>query len=326
MALVSYVIPVYNNAGSIELTWQAISNLFRDRLTQHDYEVIFVNDGSRDQSLAEMRSVAARDAKVRSISFTRNFGQLSAILAGYAHAAGEAVINMSADLQDPVELTADMIQHWVDGSEVVIAHRSERDDSMAANLFSYIAYGLLRMSNPNMPRGGFDFTLMGRDALNLFLTLRGRNRFFQGDVLWAGFATTFIPYARRRREIGKSQYNFSKKLKLFWDFIIDGTYFPIRLMSLCGLGVAVLGGIYAAIIVVARMVASTPFPGWAPIMIVMLLVGGMNMLMLGVIGEYIWRILDEIKAKPMYVIDEHQRGQSRIVDENSRGDELDVRP
>jgi len=301
---ISYVIPVYHNEGSIGLSRDAIAALFQGPLSAYDYEIIFINDGSRDGSYVEMQHVAESDPHVRLINFTRNFGQIAAIIAGYQHATGDAVINMSADLQDPVELTVDMVGKWQSGSDIVIGHRSDRDDSMAANLFSKLAYGALRMSNPNIPEGGFDFVLMSRKALGLFLSYRGRNRFFQGDILWAGLPTMFLPYARKKRIIGKSQYNFSKKLKLFYDFLLDGSYLPIRLMSLSGILCALLGAIYAAVIIIERVFGKAPFQGWAPIMVVLLLVGGALMFMLSIVGEYLWRILDEVKAKPLYVISE----------------------
>ena len=306
MKLISYVIPVYHNKGSIRATWEGIRALYGAALADCDYEIIFVDDGSKDDSYAEMQEVAALDPKVRLIRFSRNFGQVPAIVAGYEHARGEAVINMSADLQDPVELTVDMVRAFEAGNEVVVAFREGREDSFAASLFSRLAYAALRSSNPNIPAGGFDFTLMSRRALDVFLSLKGRNRFFQGDILWAGFRTSFLPYLRRKREVGKSQYNFSKKLKLFYDFLLDGSYLPIRIMSMTGIATGTLGVIYALVIILSWLLHRTPFSGWAPIMVVTLLVGGAIMFMLSLIGAYLWRILDEIKAKPMYIIKDEE--------------------
>lgn len=307
MALISYVVPVYNNAGSILSTWQAISALFAKELADQTYEVIFVDDGSKDGSFAEMQAVEKLDANVKLLRFTRNFGQVPAITAGYAHARGEAVINISADLQDPVELTVDMVRQWQQGSEIAVGFRQEREDSFGARVFSKLAYGALRMSNPSIPAGGFDFVLMGRRAVDAYLSYRGRNRFYQGDILWAGYRTTFIPYVRRRRAVGKSQYTFGKKLKLFFDFLLDGSYLPIRLMSLVG-GITALGGlVYSLVVVAAWSFGLTPFAGWAPLMMAILLVGGIIMMMLGIIGEYLWRILDEVKDKPLYVVDQDSR-------------------
>ena len=309
MATISYVVPVYNNQGSIRKTWEGIRTLYSTTMPQDDYEVIFVDDGSRDGSYAEMQEVSGEDPKVKLLRFTRNFGQVPAIIAGYEAAQGDAVINISADLQDPVELTSTMVEHWRSGSQVVVAFREDREDSFGAKLFSRLAYGALRASNKDIPEGGFDFVLMGRKALGAFLSYRGRNRFYQGDILWAGFPTTYIPYVRRKREVGRSQYTFSKKLKLFFDFILDGSYLPIRLMSLAGLLIALSGIAYAAVIVIAWFSGLTPFSGWAPLMIALLLLSGTIMLMLGLIGEYLWRILDEVKAKPLYMIQESPKDE-----------------
>lgn len=302
MRKISYVVPVYNNEGSIRTTWEGISALFHGQLSSYEYEIIFVNDGSKDGSYDEMVEVSVLDGNVRLVNFTRNFGQLSAIIAGYHEASGDAIINISADLQDPIELTIDMIRQWEAGSEVVVGYRSDREDSFGARLFSRLAYSALRMSNPNIPSGGFDFVLLSRYALDLFLSYKGRNRFFQGDVIWAGLKSSFLPYVRRKRTIGKSQYSFSKKLKLFYDFLLDGSYLPIRMMSMCGTICALLGVLYAIVIIIAWAFNKTPFHGWAPIMVAIMMVGGAIMLMLGIIGEYLWRILDEIKAKPLYLI------------------------
>lgn len=306
MAIISFVIPVYQNAGSIVPTWQAIRELFATVLTRHDYEILLVDDGSTDGSWREMTEASAQDPRVRRLRFTRNFGQLPAMIAGYERARGDAIINMSADLQDPVELTAAMVAHWEAGSEVVVGYRENRGDPLLDRVLSWLAYGTVRLSNRGIPHGGFDFVLMSRASLTTFLGYRGRNRFFQSDVLWAGRKATFLPYVRRKRSIGRSQYTLGKKLKLFIDFVLDGSYLPIRLMSLAGVIVAALGAAYAAAIAVSWRLHRTPFPGWAPIMIVTLLVGGGIMLMLGVIGEYLWRILDELKARPLYILDDSE--------------------
>lgn len=304
MSKISFVIPVFQNAGSILPTWKAIRELFDGTLERHSLEIVFVDDGSTDDSWKELKDVAAVDTRVQLVRLTRNFGQFAALVAGYKRATGDAIINVSADLQDPVELTANMVLEWEAGSDVVIGYRKDRQDALTARFLSRLAYGALRLSNKDIPSGGFDYVLMSRRALETFLLYCGRNRFFQGDVLWAGRKTTFLPYVRLKRPIGRSQYTLSKKLKLFIDSIIDGSYIPIRLMSFCGVACAALGVLYTGAIVVSWTRGQTPFPGWAPIMIVVLLLGGVIMLMLGVIGEYLWRILDELKAKPLYVVDD----------------------
>lgn len=195
-----------------------------------------------------------------------------------------------------------MVAKWRGGDEIVICHRVDRADALGARLYSRFAYGMLRMAVPQIPEGGFDFVLMDRKVVDVFNAIDVRHRFFQGDLLWTGYRTSLIPYVRQARTIGKSQYNFSKKLKNFLDAMLDASYLPIRFISMAGLVTAGLGLLYAISIVIAWLFGETPFTGWAPIMIVVLLVGGMIMVMLGVIGEYVWRINEEVRKRPNYVI------------------------
>jgi glycosyltransferase involved in cell wall biosynthesis len=299
---ISFVVAVYHNEGAVSKTHEKIRPVFSNELAHHDYEVIFVDDGSKDGSLREILSLREQDPRVKVITFTRNFGQMAAMLAGFREATGDAIINISADLQDPVELIPQMVEKWQEGSETVICYRTDRSDTLLAKIFSRLAYGVLRMSLPQIPPGGFDFVLMDRKVMDTFNSIDVRHRFFQGDLLWTGYRTSFIPYVRLKRTIGKSQYNFGKKLKNFLDAVLDASYLPIRFISLIGLITSTLGMLYSATIVISWLRGETPFEGWAPIMIVILLVGGLIMVMLGVIGEYVWRINEEVRKRPNYVV------------------------
>jgi polyisoprenyl-phosphate glycosyltransferase len=299
---ISIIIPVYHNEGAISKTYVKIKSVFTSTLVEYEHEIIFVDDGSKDGSLQEILELRKRDQCVKAITFTRNFGQMAAMLAGFKEVSGDAVINISADMQDPVELIPQMIQKWKEGAEIVICYRTDRSDTFTAKLFSRFAYGALRLSMPQIPPGGFDFVLMDRKVLVEFNAIDVRNRFFQGDLLWMGYRTSFIPYVRLKRLIGKSQYNFAKKLKNFIDAFLDASYLSIRFISLVGIVTSALGMIYGLTIIFSWLRGGTPFSGWAPIMILILLVGGLIMVMLGVIGEYIWRIYDEVRKKPNYII------------------------
>jgi len=299
---ISFVVAVYHNEGAISKTHEKIQSVFSSELAQHEYEIVFVDDGSKDGSLREILSLKEQDSRIKVITFTRNFGQMAAMLAGFTEATGDAVINISADLQDPVELIPQMIEKWQGGSEIVICYRTDRSDTLLAKLFSRLAYGVLRMSLPQIPPGGFDFVLMDKKVMDVFNAIDVRHRFFQGDLLWTGYRTSFIPYVRLKRTIGKSQYNFGKKLKNFLDAVLDASYLPIRFISLVGIITSVLGVLYSVSIVISWLRGETPFSGWAPIMIAILLVGGLIMVMLGVIGEYVWRINEEVRKRPNYVI------------------------
>jgi dolichol-phosphate mannosyltransferase len=299
---VSFVIAVFQNEGAISKTYESIRSLFGTALSEYEYEFVFVDDGSKDGSLQEILALREQDPKVTAISFTRNFGQMAAMLAGFREATGDAIINISADLQDPVELIPEMVEKWQAGSEIVICHRTDRSDPLLAKVASRLAYGMLRISIPQIPRGGFDYVLMDRRAMDTFNSIDVRHRFFQGDVLWTGYRTSFIPYVRMKRTIGVSQYNFSKKLKVFLDAILDASFLPIRFISVVGMITAVCGLVYSIVIAVGWAFGETPFTGWAPIMIAILLVGGLIMVMLGVIGEYVWRINEEVRKRPNYVV------------------------
>lgn len=296
----SFVIPVFRNEGSIFLTYEKTANLLSKLSLEAEF--IFVNDGSDDNSLEELISLHHKDVKVKVISFSRNFGQVPAIIAGLKEVTGDAVVVMSADLQEPIELIEGMISKWKSGNEIVIGHRIDREDGFIANKASNIFYKLMKYVNPKMPEGGFDFILIDRKALNILNQIDERNRFFQGDILWLGFNTAFIPYTRLKRTIGKSQWTLSKKLKYFLDGLLNTSYIPIRLMSLLGICFSCFGFLYAIIIAYNRWVNETPFDGWAPIMILILIIGGLTMLMLGIIGEYVWRTYDETRKRPIYII------------------------
>ncbi len=296
----SFVIPVFRNEGSIIPTYKKLIVLLEQLKIEPEF--IFVNDGSDDNSLGELMQLHWKDLNVKVISFSRNFGQVAAIIAGLKEVSGDAVVIMSADLQEPIELISEMIAKWKSGNEIVIGHRIDREDGFIANTASTLFYKLMRHVNPKMPKGGFDFMLIDKKALKSLNQIDERNRFFQGDILWLGFNTAFIPYTRLKRTIGKSQWTLAKKLKYFIDGLLNTSYAPIRLMSLLGIGFSFLGFLYAIDIAYNRFIHNTPFTGWAPIMILILIIGGLIMLMLGIIGEYVWRTYDETRKRPLYII------------------------
>ena len=303
--VVSVVVPVFGNQETLAETLSQVLAV-RDASFPHlGLELVFVDDGSPDGSWAEMRRLStSHPGQVTLVKLSRNFGQLSAILAGYQVARGDAVITISADLQDPPALMANMVRDWESGHDVVVAHRSGRHDGGASALFSRVAYGFARRANPRIPKGGFDYLLLSRRAMELIRSFHGRHRFFQGDVLWLGLPTTFIPYERRKRLQGSSGWTIGRKFTYFVDLVLDSSYIPIRLMTLVGVLTAILGVVYAVIIGVAWLWNATPFAGYAAIMITLLLLGGVIMTMLGVVGEYLWRIADDIKARPLYIVEQ----------------------
>ncbi len=305
MKLISVCFAVYNNERALTILYNRIVKVLEENFPQYDFELLFVNDGSKDNSLSELLELkkTTNDKRLKIISFSRNFGQMSAILAGWHYAKGDAVINMAADLQDPPEQCVTMIREWENGNDIVISYRNTHATTVLNKITSRLFY---RMLLPNVPPGGFDFALLGRNAMDAINSIRERNRFYQYDILWVGFNVKFIPYEKMKRTIGESQYNFFKRFKNFMTAFINVSYFPLRLMSFLGFSFAFAGFLYALNIIHAYFLKGTPFQGWAPIMILLLIIGGLIMIMLGVLGEYLWRIFDEIRKRPNYIVsDEH---------------------
>lgn len=303
MALISICFAVYQNEGALQQLYEeSISDLI-DKFPKHDFELLFVNDGSKDNSLGELKRIKnnTKDSRIKIISFSRNFGQMAAILAGWKHAKGDVVINMAADLQDPPAQCVEMIKEWEAGNEIVISYRKSHSTSRINKLTSKVFYKLLLSK---APPGGFDFTLLDRKALNAINQNKERNRFYQYDILWIGFKVKFIPYEKLERTIGKSQYNFRKRFGNFFVAFLNVSNAPLRFMSILGLFSAFIGFLYALNIFYNYMNHKIPISGWSPIMIVILVIGGLIMVMLGVLGEYVNRLLDEVKHRPQFIIDE----------------------
>lgn len=303
MKLVSIVIPVFNNARSLEIV---LSNIVRElnNFPELQREIIFVNDGSQDNSLEIIKTIKQTDPTVKHISFTKNYGQVPAIVAGLKHCKGDAAIIRSADLQDPFNMISDFIRGWQEGNPVVIGYRDQNKDSLDQRIPSRLFYKIMIRLNPQMPIGGYDHCLLDRKAIEGLGQFKDKHRFLQGDILSMGFPTKLIPYTREKNQITSKKRAVSKRIKYFIDGILNTTFIPIRLMSYVGLIFASIGIVYSIVIVIARFTNNVPFEGWAPIMIMLLIIGGLIMLMLGVIGEYLWRIYDEIKGRPEYIIEE----------------------
>jgi glycosyltransferase involved in cell wall biosynthesis len=301
--MLSVVVAVFRNSESLRQLHSEITSVASSSFPNLGYEIVFVDDGSDDSSwdvISELRRLDP--SHISAHRLTRNFGQLSAMVAGFKLAQGDAVVSLSADLQDPTELIGQMVQRWMAGDHVVIANRATRSDNYLSAITSRLAYGYAKRVVRGIPEGGFDYFLMTRRVIDEILKFRGRFRFIQGDLLWLGFPTSYIPYSRAKRPHGKSGYSWKKRLNNFTDVVIDSSYGPIKIISRFGLFAAALGLIYAVDIVAAWLAGATPFEGWAPIMVVLLLTSGLILMMLGIIGAYIWRIYDQTRQRPMSVI------------------------
>ena len=302
----SIVIPVYFNEGSLETTFQSLQDEVIARNPKLRFEVVFVDDGSGDGSLIELLSLKKSNPEtIKIIKLTRNFGQPRARLAGLKHANGKCIVSISADGQDPASLIHDMLRfHFQEKYEVVICERAGRDESWYRQATSRMFYGLMRkLCFPNMPEGGFDFVLLGRQALDIVLSNQEANPFIQGQILWTGFRSHSIPYRRRERKVGRSRWTFGMKFKLLMDGVLNYSFFPIRMISACGVGVAVMGVLFAVALVLRKLIWGTQVDGWVGLSTIVLVTSGMQMLMLGVIGEYLWRVLAEVQNRAPFVIE-----------------------
>ncbi len=304
MPLVSIVVPVYHNAASLHDLLTRFQQLAL-RLPE-DCEFIFVDDGSRDRSFEVLQELVARDARVRAVKLTRNFGANAASSAGVSYARGNAVVAISADLQDPPELVEEMAAAWRQGAKLVLAARIDRDDPWLTKVTSTVFWKLFRrFAVPTMPEHGCDYCLMDRQVIQV---LEGTHEPTAGVgmVLWTGFQPTVIHYRRQRREAryGRSMWNWSKKLTYLIDSFVSFSHLPVRAASLLGILLGCLGVLYASVIVLS-VVARGSFdePGWASLIVIVLVVSGAQLLMTGILGEYLLRALEAARRRPPFVVE-----------------------
>jgi polyisoprenyl-phosphate glycosyltransferase len=304
----SIVIPVFCNEESLEKIFERIIHEIFSRNPTLTGEIIFVDDGSNDASYNKLLDIKRKNTNVncKVIKLTRNFGQVFAIMAGYEHAQGRCIINLAADLQDPPKIINAMLDYYFNGDiDIVIGVRDSRDESFFRKITSMLFYLLVKkLSFNNMPIGGFDIVLIKQKIKDHILGLNDSDPFWQGQILWTGFKTKFIYYKRQKRLGGKSKWTLSKKIKYLIDGILGYSFFPIRMITISGIIISLCGFIYSIYILVARLYGAEMVYGWAPLMIAILLLGGFQILMLGVIGEYVWRTLSQVRNRPKYIIDE----------------------
>ncbi len=314
MSLFSIVVPVYYNASSLAdllLEMQAVA----DKNPDDDFEFIFVDDGSGDHSFAVLDALAQSEPRMRVIKLSRNFGSNPAIMAGLSQAKGDAVAAIAADLQDPPALIHDMLGLWYEGNKVVIAARRERADPFPTSLLSDSFYKLFRRyALKTMPERGFDFFLIDRQVCGLINNIQENNAYLMGLILWLGFEPYVLYYDRqaRAKKYGQSMWSLTRKFKYFVDSFVAFSYFPIRLASGLGILFSLFGLMYATWVIFARLALGIEAEGWASLMIVVLIAAGVQMLILGIIGEYMWRNLDETRRRPRFIIEkiiEHKKAQ-----------------
>lgn len=309
MALISLVFPIFNEEEVLPVLVTRLEALLPILESNGDQiEVLFVNDGSRDGSLAQLRELARSRPWARVLSFSRNFGHQVAVTAGMHHAQGAAVVLLDADLQDPPELLPEMIRLWRDeGWEVVYGKRRSREGETAFKLLTAsIFYKMLqRLTNIAIPENTGDFRLMDRKVVDALNTMGEQHRFLRGMAAWVGFQQYALEYDRPARAAGETKYPFRKMFKLAMDAITGFSYAPLKLSRDLGIFIALAAIAYGIVQAVRYAIAPNSFePGWTSIIVVLSLLSGVQLVTLGLIGEYIGRIYDEVKGRPLYLLSE----------------------
>lgn len=301
----SIVIPVYYNELNLSETIPRLLD-FVDTQPKYQLELVFVDDGSGDRSLNILLAFQSQYPEIiKVVKLTRNFGSMAAIQAGLTVATGDCVGMISADLQDPPELFHEMLRCWENGNKAVLAIRQDREEPFLQKLFSNGYYSLIqRFAIKDYPTGGYDFFLVDRQVVDEISRVQEKNTNLMTLIFWLGFKPILIPYIRRGRKRGKSRWTLAKKVKLFVDTFVAFSYFPIRALSFIGLLVAMGSFFYGMFVLFYWFFFSIPVQGYVPIMLVITFTSGVQMTMLGVLGEYLWRTLDEVRRRPAFVIDE----------------------
>lgn len=299
--LVSVVVPVYFNAESLPRLagrLRAVADA-----ADHDLEVVFVDDGSRDDSWDRIVEITRSWPSARGVRLTRNFGSQMAIVAGLSEARGAAAAVLSADLQEPPELVHEMVAAWRRGATAVLAVRRSRPEGWTTRAAAGLYYRILqRLAFSEMPTGGFDCFLIGRPAIDFIVEGGETNVSLPGLLMWSGFPVALVPYDRVAREEGESRWTFTKKLKYFADSIIAFSYAPLRWMSISGAVLALLAFAYTAFLVAYKFIHDEPIQGWTSLMVALTFFSGVQLLSLGVLGEYLWRTLDAARARKRFLI------------------------
>jgi dolichol-phosphate mannosyltransferase len=299
----SIVAPVYNEEGNIQKLHERITQVMAS--TGEGWELILVNDGSRDRSPELIAELAAKDSRIKAINFARNFGHQTAVTAGIDFSSGNAVVLIDADLQDPPEVILDLIAKWKEGYEVVYAVREERQgESMfkiwTAKLFYRVVY---RITDVPIPLDTGDFRLMDEKVVNVLKVMREHNRFIRGLTSWVGFKQTGIKYVREARKWGETKYPLRKMIRFALDGITSFSYFPLQIMIYVSLILGTLTVLAIPIIALLRLILGFPFLGGQVTMIVlMLMLSSFQLFFLFVMGQYVARIYDEVRGRPLYVV------------------------
>ncbi len=300
---ISVVIPAYNEEANVVPMYERVTAALDG--VAGSFEIVFVDDGSQDGTWDAISGLAGRDARIRGIRFARNFGHQAAVTAGIDAARGEAAVIIDADLQDPPEVIPELIAKWREGFEVVYAQREAREgESWFKKATAAAFYRTLRaITNVDIPVDTGDFRLMGPRALEAFRALDERNRFIRGLVSWVGFEQTGVRYHRQARHAGETKYPLKKMVRFAIDGITSFSFVPLRLATWLGFAVSALAFVYI-LVVIGLKLAGINWPGYTSLMASILFLGGVQLIMIGILGEYLGRVFDEVKHRPLYLVGE----------------------
>jgi len=301
---ISVIIPMYNEEEGLKKLFSRLMPCL-EKVTSN-YEIICVNDGSRDNTLAALKAYSKSDSRIKIINFSRNFGKEVAMTAGLDYASGRAVIPIDADLQDPPELIPELVKKWQEGYKVVLATRRGRNsDTWLKRKSATWFYNLInKVSDVRIPSNTGDFRLMDASVVNAVRQLPERTRFMKGIFAWVGFSTTTIYFDREARAAGQTSWNYWKLWKFALDGIFSFTSVPLRVWTYIGGGISLISFLWALKIIIKTVVLGVDVPGYASLMVALLFMGGMQLLSVGIIGEYVGRIYSETKHRPLYFVEE----------------------
>lgn len=306
----SIVIPVYYNEDNLKPLYEDIQKKIIN-IIDYDYEIVLVNDGSKDCSYDVMKELAQKDKHIKIISLSRNFGSHAAILCGLEKCTGDCAVVKAADLQEPTEMIHEMVERWKKGFNVVLAVRESREERKSQTLFANLYYFLVRkVALPSMPKGGFDVYLLDRKVIEVLIRLDEKNSALTGQILWSGFRTDKVYYTRLAREIGTSRWTLKKKIRLVSDTLFSFSTLPIKLVTLVGAFSFIGALIWAVFVLLFKLAGLIDVSGWTTLFIFNLFSFGVIMMTLGILGAYLWRTFDASRNRPPYIVEDENEVES----------------
>ncbi|MEI6237393.1 MAG: glycosyltransferase [Candidatus Saccharibacteria bacterium] len=302
---ITYIFPIYNESSNIDLLYKTIKDTTTQLLDKYHLQFIFINDGSKDDSLQKLVDIQRSDNSVKVVNFSRNFGHQIAVTAGLDNTSGDAVIIMDSDMQDPPQVSLDLISKWEQGYEVVYAQRKTRKDTFFKRVTAAMFYKTLQnLASIDIPRNTGDFRLIDKKVVKAINSMHEHDRFLRGMVAWVGFKQIAVQFDRGKRHAGETNYSLSKMMKLAMDGILGFSTYPIRLISKVGYFISILAFLGILYAIAYKFInPDNTVPGWTFIVISILFIGGLQLIMLGILGGYIGRIYSEAQNRPLYIID-----------------------